>query len=341
MYKQDVFPRWRGFNLLGMFCSEKSAFHTKERSPGYFEEDDFKMIADWGFDFVRVPLSYRVWSSVDNPYEICEEKIAPLDEAVHFGKKYGIHVNVCMHRVPGFCVNRDEEIPEKNYFWFDDEALDATVYQWGEIAKRYKDISSKDLSFNVVNEPGIDVCIRDYRKCNDKVINEVRRISPDRLFILDPLQNTNPPIDAMRNYENCGYSMHFYEPAAVTHYGVAGRDELVPWPNDQKLDRYGIRNVCNKKEIEDVVSMWAAISHCLGVGVHCGEFGTIVNTPHEFACAWTEDLLDVLKKYNIGFALWNLRGAFGILDSGRRDAEMKDYCGHKLDEKLLKILQKY
>ena len=36
-----------------------------------------------------------------------------------------------------------------------------------------------------------------------------------------------------------------------------------------------------------------------------------------------------------------LRGKFGIMDSGRTDVELKDFHGHTLDEKMLKILQKY
>ena len=72
--KQGIFPRWRGFNLLGMFCSESSEYRDF-RSPGYYTEEDFKMISDWGFDFVRLPLSYRIWSDVSDPYKIDEGKI--------------------------------------------------------------------------------------------------------------------------------------------------------------------------------------------------------------------------------------------------------------------------
>ena len=72
---QSVFPRWKGFNILGMFCSRESCYNDF-RSPGYFVEEDFKMMADWGFDFVRLPLSYRLWSDVKKPYEINEEKIS-------------------------------------------------------------------------------------------------------------------------------------------------------------------------------------------------------------------------------------------------------------------------
>jgi endoglucanase len=63
--------------------------------------------------------------------------------------------------------------------------------------------------------------------------------------------------------------------------------------------------------------------------------------PHDTAMRWLEDTLDVLKSYNIGWAFWNLRGKFGIMDNGRDDIEMTDFHGHKLDIKMLKLLQKY
>ena len=94
-YRQNVAPRWRGFNLLGMFCSESSDFYkktittlnsTEKRSPGYFKEEEFQIISDWGFDFVRLPLSYRVWGDVKDPFKIDEKKLEPLDEAVYWAQ---------------------------------------------------------------------------------------------------------------------------------------------------------------------------------------------------------------------------------------------------------------
>ena len=341
MYKQSVFPRWRGFNLLGMFCSETSRFYKTHSSTGYSEED-FKMIADWGFDFVRLPLSYRVWSSVDSPFVINEEKLAPLDEAVYFGKKYGLHVNIAMHRLPGYCVNDDEENEEKNNLWSDSEAQDAAVYQWRALAKRYKDINSENLSFNVINEPDWHITQRQYKDVNNKVITAVREISPERLFILDGTHfGDMPPVDSMRFFENCGYSCRGYEPRRITHYGVGDRDEYPMWPDMRKFDQKGDQAVRDREEMERFLGIWAALSDILKVGVHCGEMGVYYKCPHDVACRWLEDVMQILKSYNIGYALWNLRGRFGIMDSGRDDVPMKDFCGHKLDEKMLKILQKY
>ena len=42
-----------------------------------------------------------------------------------------------------------------------------------------------------------------------------------------------------------------------------------------------------------------------------------------------------------GWAMWNFRGSFGVLDSGRDDVEYEDWHGRKLDRKLLTLLQKH
>jgi endoglucanase len=64
-------------------------------------------------------------------------------------------------------------------------------------------------------------------------------------------------------------------------------------------------------------------------------------TPHTVALRWLEDVLDILKGHNIGFALWNFRGDFGILDSGRQDVAYADFRGHQLDQAMLDLLRRY
>ena len=339
--KQSFLPRWRGFNLLGMFCSEDSQFYSF-RSPGYYSEEDFKMIADWGFDFVRLPLSYRIWSDVKNPYEINEEKISRLDEAVYYAEKYGLYINIAMHRLPGYCINHDEKIEEQNNLWTDKEALDAAAYQWTQIAKRYKNISSDRLSFNVINEPDNLISQVQYRTVNKRIINDVRQISPDRYFILDGNWFGDlPPVDAMRYFENCGYSCRGYEPRVITHHGLGDRTERPFWPSTRPKGCHDHLSIHDRSGLEQFFGIWAGLASTLNVGVHCGEMGVFHKCPHDVALRWLEDTLDVLKSYNIGFAIWNLRGKFGIMDNLRTDVELKEYNGHTLDEKMLKILQKY
>ena len=81
----------------------------------------------------------------------------------------------------------------------------------------------------------------------------------------------------------------------------------------------------------------------IGRGAFCfvGEFGAWKNTPHETTLRYLEDYLALWKERNMGWALWNLRGGHGVLDSGREDVEYEDFRGHKLDRKMLELLQRY
>ena len=63
-------------------------------------------------------------------------------------------------------------------------------------------------------------------------------------------------------------------------------------------------------------------------------------TPHQVFLAWFSDVLDILGKNKIGFALWEFVGSFGVLDSGRTDVKYENWYGHKLDRDLLTLLQK-
>ena len=72
-----------------------------------------------------------------------------------------------------------------------------------------------------------------------------------------------------------------------------------------------------------------------------GEFGCRNMTPHPVTLAWMEHCLKLWKANDLGWALWNLRGHNGVLDSGRSDVEYEDFNGHKLDRKMLELLRRY
>ena len=39
--------------------------------------------------------------------------------------------------------------------------------------------------------------------------------------------------------------------------------------------------------------------------------------------------------------MWNFRGPFGILDSGRADVSYETWRGHRLDRAMLDVLRQY
>lgn len=96
----------------------------------------------------------------------------------------------------------------------------------------------------------------------------------------------------------------------------------------------------NRQSLESFYQPWIDLVN-QGVGVHCGECGCYNETPHDVFLAWSEDQLDILTSHGIGWGLWNFRGTFGLLDSGRKDVAYDDWHGHQLDRKLLNLLQRY
>lgn len=338
--KQTVLPRWRGFNLLGMFASADSKYGTN-RPQNHNTDDDYKMIADFGFDFIRIPCSYRLWSSVDDPSKINYEALEKLDNMIENCLKNGLHANLCMHRLPGYCINNDEKIPEKGNLFTDDELLVAASEQWKMLADRYKNISAEKLSFNVVNEPERYVTMEQYQKLIDAVLERVHKITPDRLFIIDGMHcGDHIPVFSM--FENidkkCAYSCRGYTPRGLTHYTVFPEYNTTPltWPG-----AYEFGKPVDVKRLEQVYDLWAFAAERLGVGVHCGEMGCFKNTPHEIALAWLDDVLRILTERNIGFAMWQFNGPFGVADSGRSDVEYKKIGNRLIDKKMLDIMMKY
>ncbi|MBN1797613.1 MAG: cellulase family glycosylhydrolase [Spirochaetales bacterium] len=91
---------------------------------------------------------------------------------------------------------------------------------------------------------------------------------------------------------------------------------------------------------KDSLKPWI-LAHQRGMPVIVGEFGVFKYTSHAVTLAWMEDFLKILKKHKIGWALWNFRGSFGILDSNRKDVQYTGFHGHKLDTKMLELLLKY
>jgi len=473
----EKLPRWRGFNLLEKFSQGWS------NKP--FAEDDFKLISSLGFNFVRLPMDYRVWIKDGDWTKFDEAVLKEIDQAVAWGKQYGIHVCINFHRAPGYTVAKPAE---KTSLWTDPETQRICALHWAAFARRYKGIPNSNLSFNLFNEPA-NVDSSAYSAVATKIIAAIRKEDPDRLIISDGLQWGRKPCRELIPLK-VAQATRGYEPFEITHYKaswVQGTDILpVPrWPaskinaflygngkkdiaspmtisgtfpastivrvrvnsvsarstlvikadGKQILEKSFVcgagtgewkkaeykaewkiyQNVYDKDYtavlpapakqvvIENTDGDWMTFSE-IGIalpggkteavlpassqewgkkhdpvqfdlsngrnpfrtaeminrewlwknsiepwlelertktGIMVGEWGAYNKTPHDVVLAWMEDCLQNWQKAGWGWALWNFRGSFGVLDSERNDVKYEDFHGHKLDRKMLDLLQKY
>ncbi len=331
MNEQTTIPRWRGFNLLEMFTT---------KSKGDFREDDFRWLAEWGFDFARIPMCYTLWTVGDDVYDIYEPMLAKIDRLIDLGKKYGIHIDLNFHRGPGYSVNRERQEPFN--LWQDQDALDAFVFHWELFARRYKGVSSDRLSFNLINEPtnpNAKMSRRDHERVIRTTVAAIRAIDPGRTIVVDGLAWGSDPCPELIDL-NVVQSTRAYQPMNITHYQANWVGDNADWAEPTWPGKMSDGKFWNRKRLARFYKPWIKLA-AQGVGVHCGEGGAFNRTPHNVFLAWLRDVLEILSDAGIGLALWNLRGSFGVLDSGRADVEYEDWRGHKLDKKLLELLQAF
>ena len=470
-------PRWRGFNLLEKFIQGQD---------GPYQEWDLDFIAEHGFDFVRLPLDYRIWTEAPGKYR--EAPLHDLDDLVRWARARGIHVNVALHRAPGYSVNRHP--PEALDLWGTGpgsrQAQQQFVDQWRLLAERFADEPASSVSFNLVNEP-VGVSGARYAEVVEPVVSAIREASPERIVVADGLDYGREPVPELVSL-GLAQSTRGYAPFQLTHFRaswVAGSDQWsVPtWPVPMLLGtyvygpkqeqlqgpvvlrgdfaaglevslhvvrvsqrttlliradgevvlskqfdpgpgqgewrssdfepRWGIYQAtydqtysarlpraCRELRIEipegdwitfshlalrsgdatieirptdadwgrrqgeyavaadgtitalgehqgidrqalfdQTVAPWADFAKTHGIGIHVGEWGAHHATPHAVVLHWMQDCLENWRRAELGWALWNLRGSFGCVDSERADVTYEDYLGHQLDRRMLQILK--
>jgi aryl-phospho-beta-D-glucosidase BglC (GH1 family) len=344
-------PRWKGFNLLDFF--------SPNPNPGgpVTSEDHFRWMRDWGFNFVRIPMAYPSYLDFDrsrniNPeevYKIDEKAVDRIEKLVSMAHKYDMHVSLNLHRAPGYCINAGFHEPYN--LWTDQPALDAFCFHWTLWAKRFKHVSSKRISFDLVNEPSMREDMNDqhskqstvpgqvYRKVAMAAASAIRKENPGHLVIADGNNVGNTVIPEIIDL-NIAQSCRGYYPHAISHYKA-------PWANkdpehlpDPKWPGQVGNQFLGRPMLEAYYKPWIELTE-RGVGVHCGECGCWKKTPYQVFMAWFTDVLEILSSNNIGFGIWNFVGDFGILDSGRTDVAYEDWHGHKLDRKFLELLVKH
>ena len=475
-YEDVEYGRFRGFNLLGKFDVEWS-------NPGY-SEWDFQMIRELGFNFVRLPIDYRTFTASGDWNNFSEKELTDIDNAIFWGLKYNIHVNLNLHRAPGYCVNKINTLPANQDLdlWTNQAAREAFVRHWAMFAERYKDIPAGALSFNLVNEPtGVSSAV--YSSIAMQAIDAIKKFNPARVVHVDGLDTGNTPVEELVGVNNVVQSLHNYRPFTLTHYyasWVTGSNSwLVPqWPlynmsnglygswkpelkgpftiegnfsentvatiqvnqvsvkaeffislgnsviyshlfepadGDGEWEQvistqWGYQNIYNRdysitlpvdgenlhfflgdgdwltfnkitietadKTIEllpgnagygikptplkittngevqlsdgssanvgsPLIEEWSSFSKTKNVPIMVGECGVYNHTPHDVTLLYLEDMLMLMEENDIGYALWNFRGSFGIFDSDRKDISYENYNGHQLDRKMLDLLQKY
>ncbi len=336
-------PRWRGFNLQGRFGNPTNPY----TGPAY-EEFDFATMAEWGFDFARLPLSYWDWGSREDWTLIREEPLKLIDRAVELGRQHNVHININFHRIPGYCINERELEPADLFSGTAAQrakALIAAKFHWRAFAQRYKGIPNRQLSFDLINEPpkmrSYEGYLEErYVEIARELVASIREADPERLIFADGINIGQAPVVGLIDL-GLVQSTRGYQPKAVSHYTATwvplDEFETMRKPTWPMTDDKG--QVWDRSRLKEEYIARYQVLIDKKVQIHVGEWGCFNKTPHDVALSWMQDCVSLWKEAGWGNSLWNLRGSFGVLDSERTDVAYENYKGHKLDRKMLEVLR--
>ena len=338
-YKRfNVLPdKWRWTLTIGDF----------EHFESYITETDVKNIAKMGFDHVRVGFDQVVLEK--EPFVYREEIFQLLENFVGWCRKYGLNIVFNLHKAVGnYC---DIELTET---LLESEALqERFVALWEKLEERFH--ADTGIAFELLNEV-VDVDPEIWNNLVEKTVKRLRALNPTRLLVVGGTSwNSVNKLDKMRVYddENIIYTFHTYAPFEFTHQrGVLQAaplfynrkmyypGEIEPYRDYQRVV-YGAKNPYaqfEKMNKEYIYSTFAPAKKWVDEHpdkiLWCGEFGTIRHADITSRENWMNDVISVLKEYDIPYCVWNY---LSTPNDGNRFSLVDDESRKFVSERLQKI----
>ena len=186
----DALPRLTGFVLAN---DGYYSIHTIVKTV-----DDIRRIADWGFNTVRLRITYETLFNQDGS-QIDLTQAERLDELVEACIEADIHLNLLLCTLPGrtkWVDLNDVSSGGETDLFINPERQKEVVSVWATLAARYQDVSGAHLSFTPFWEPDGDLGINSEEgwehtpqdTCDTLalLIEAVRAQDPERFIFYEP-----------------------------------------------------------------------------------------------------------------------------------------------------------
>ena len=187
--KMKDFGFYRGVNLGGWFSQ---CDYSEERMDHFITPKDFRIIADWGLDHVRIPVDYNVMETEKGQWK--EDGFRRIEKALQCAEENGLKVVLDLHKTAGFSFDAGE----KEEGFFVSEACQQRFYRlWEEMARRFTD--PRNVAFELLNEVTDESFISAWNRIAGECIRRIRGIAPDSLILVGSYHNNAP--DALKDLE--------------------------------------------------------------------------------------------------------------------------------------------
>ena len=232
-------------------------------------------------------------------------------------------------------IGGDEEASREGLFTPGSVDQSIFIRFWEYISKRYADIDTKALSFNLYNEPPFFVTDNEtlYVDLMNAAIDKIQEQTPNRLIFVDMLDYSvlgMKKLDELHT-NNMVLAFHLYA------------DQM----NDPEAKSVDVQECIAhaKKRLESYEEY--AKSHDMRWMLQ--EFGAMNNIPNDQACKFIEYIVDYCNEHSVSYVQYAFNTANFALCSWEPDTDVfiypggtyeKTAYGHRINTDMLSILMK-
>lgn len=198
-------------DLIGSENTEE--FYSIYRA-NYVCEKDIQILAEMGFNSIRLPFNYRLLSPEDQPGVYLEEGFAIIDSLVQWCKNNDLYLILDMHCAPGGqnAGNISDSDGIEARLWTEPDNQRRTAQIWKKIAVRYAD-EKTIAGYDLLNEPVLPSGFNgtDLRNLYIEITDSIRKADENHIVFIEgniyatDFSQLDPPWDS-----KLSYSFHKY-----------------------------------------------------------------------------------------------------------------------------------
>ncbi|MBB3114622.1 endoglucanase [Paenibacillus phyllosphaerae] len=298
------------------------------------QESYFGLIADGGFDTVRVPIKWSAHASAEPPYTIDETFAKRVDWVLDQAESQGLNAVINMHHY-------DEifESPDEHQVRF--------LRIWEQLAQRYRD-RPLSVYFEPLNEPHGNLTAAAWNDLLAEAVKTIRSIDERHTLIIGTSEwggiGGLQALQVPEEEKNAIVTFHYYEPFLFTHQGAEwGGNETnttgltwpgppssqvqaneaanqVPWVH-RWFEDYNTQppeyNPASREKVMQDLDKAAAWGQENNRPLWLGEFGAYSKADIDSRLRWTEFVRSEAEKRNITWAYWEFGAGFGVYNRER------------------------